>query len=119
MREKVKYGALFVCLVVLTYVAFQYFKPRTCSMGRPPIEIKAIDVSAVNTTKDIDRQPIVRETPELLPANEIINMNFKAVGETGLDKEFYSSDAPLFNLSGPVNLTPLDINGPTRRVNFY
>lgn len=118
---QLKYVALFFILALLAYAGFQKFKPVTCSMGRPmpTAPAQAINVSAIDESKDIDRQTIVRESSELLPANEIIQTNYKAIGESGLDKEFYSSDAPLFNLNGPVNLTPMDINGANRRVNFY
>ena len=77
-------------------------------------------ISPIDIRHDIDRQTLVKESPELIPANEVIQMNYKALdGVEDLDKELYTNDKPLFNLNGPVNLVPLDLNGEHRRVNFY
>ena len=72
----------------------------------------------------IDRLPLVEENPLILPANEIARMNYKDVHEKIYkdtdEKELYTHDPPLFNLNGPINLVPLDINDSShRRVNFY
>ena len=66
----------------------------------------------------LDRQYLERENPSLLPANEIQQTNYKDWNTTA-EKEIYSSDAPLFNQQGPINLVTPDINSTQRRVNFY
>ena len=77
---------------------------------------------------DLDRQRLERENLTLLPANEIIQSSYKDwnVGNSGnsgtnknnVEKELYSSDAPLFT-NRANKLVPLDVNGGQRRVNFY
>ena len=71
---------------------------------------------------DLDRQRLERENLTLLPANEIIQTSYKDwnVGNSGtiIEKELYSSDAPLFKQAAGA-LVPLDVNGVQRRVNFY
>jgi len=71
---------------------------------------------------DLDRQRLERENLILLPANEIIQSSYKDwnVGNSknNVEKELYSSDAPLFT-NRANKLVPLDVNGGQRRVNFY
>jgi hypothetical protein len=72
----------------------------------------------------VDRVPLVVENPVIIPANEIVQMNYKDCNETVLkdemEKEFYTKDAPLFAEKGPTTLVPFDLNdGTHRRVNFY
>jgi hypothetical protein len=78
---------------------------------------------------DLDRAPLDDENLSLIPANEIIDSNYKdwyvgAVGANGVgtgaavDKELYAKGKPLFNQTN-VPLVPLDVNGTNRRVNFY
>jgi len=70
----------------------------------------------------VDRLPLVEENTHILPANEIVPMNYKDCnGKKGnVEKELYATDAPLFNEMGPINLVPLDLNdGSHRRINFY
>ena len=75
---------------------------------------------------DLDRTPLDDESISLLPANEMIQLNYKDWPATGtgtstdnVDKELYANDKPLFNRTGKVDLVPLDVNGTNRRVNFY
>ena len=70
---------------------------------------------------DVDRLPLVEENTHIIPANEIVQMNYKSCNEykDKVEKELYTSDAPLF-AEGPANLVPMDINDSShRRVNFY
>jgi len=69
---------------------------------------------------DLDRLPLVEENTTILPANEIVPLNFKDCNSQ-LEKEFYTQDAALFPAEhGPTNLVPLDINDSKhRRINFY
>ena len=72
----------------------------------------------------VDRLPLVVENPDIIPANEIVQMNYKDCNETvfkdEMEKEFYTKDAPLFAEKGPTTLVPIDLNdGTHRRVNFY
>ena len=77
---------------------------------------------SITAFPDLDRQRLERENLTLLPANEIIQTSYKDwnVGNNGtiIEKELYSSDAPLFKQAGAA-LVPLDVNGGQRRVNFY
>jgi hypothetical protein len=67
---------------------------------------------------DVDRLPLVEENSHIIPANEILQTNYKDCNSK-LDKEFYTADAPLFNKESR-NIVPPDINDSThRRVNFY
>ena len=68
---------------------------------------------------DVDRLPLVEETSHIIPANEVLQTNYKDCNSK-TEKELYTADAPLFNEKGPKNLVPLDVNDSThRRVNFY
>lgn len=70
---------------------------------------------------DVDRLPLVEENTHIIPANEIVQMNYKNCNEYNdqVEKELYTPDAPLFE-KGPTNLVPMDVNDSThRRVNFY
>ena len=74
----------------------------------------------------VDRIPLVVENPTIIPANEIVQMNYKDCNLTDcnltdqVEKEFYTKDAPLFAEKGPTTLVPFDLNdGTHRRVNFY
>jgi hypothetical protein len=69
---------------------------------------------------DVDRLPLVEETSHIIPANEIIQMNYKdCTFKDKVEKELYTADAPLFTKE-KTNLVPLDINDSShRRVNFY
>jgi len=89
---------------------------------------------AANTNSDrsqegpfvVDRIPLVVENPTIIPANEIVQMNYKDCNLTDCnlteqgEKEFYTKDAPLFAEKGSIPLVPFDLNdGTHRRVNFY
>ena len=72
----------------------------------------------------VDRLPLVEENPVIVPANEIVQMNYKDCNEQvykdQIEKEFYTKDAPLFTEKGPTTLVPFDLNSDVhRRVNFY
>jgi hypothetical protein len=69
---------------------------------------------------DVDRLPLVEENTHIIPANEIMQMNYKdCTFKNQVEKELYTPDAPLFE-KGPATIIPLDINDSThRRVNFY
>ena len=120
---------IFLILGLIVYVGYMIYYPKNnvsiqmpmaTAPGSGPAMAKPTASCAMNPSKDIDRQPLVKEIPELISANEIIQMNYKGFDcDCGVDKEFYTNDKPLFDLEGPVNLTPLDINGANRRVNFY
>jgi hypothetical protein len=72
----------------------------------------------------VDRLPLVEENTTIIPANEIIAMNYKdcnsEVYKDKIEKELYTTDAPLFLEKGPRDLVPIDLNDSShRRVNFY
>ena len=69
----------------------------------------------------VDRVPLVVENPTIIPANEIVQRNYKDCNlNEEAEKEFYTKDAPLFAEKGPTPLVPFDLNdGTHRRVNFY
>ena len=67
---------------------------------------------------DVDRLPLVEENSHIIPANEILQTNYKDCNSK-TEKELYTADAPLFNKE-TSNIVPPDINDSThRRVNFY
>ena len=72
--------------------------------------------------KILDRQPLIREPSELLPANEIIytsaQKSWQPENNTSPEKELYSNEAPLF-ASADAPLVAPDLNSTQRRVNFY
>lgn len=79
-------------------------------------------MSNINAQEDdFDRLPLVEESTHILPANEIVPMNYKDCQcKDQVEKELYTTDAPLFTEKGPTTLVPLDLNDSThRRVNFY
>jgi hypothetical protein len=72
----------------------------------------------------VDRLPLVEENPVIVPANEIVPMNYKDCNEEvykdQMEKELYTKDAPLFGEKGPTKLVAFDLNNDVhRRVNFY
>jgi hypothetical protein len=69
---------------------------------------------------DVDRLPLVEENTHIIPANEIMQMNYMDFAyKDQVEKELYTPDAPLF-AKGSTNLVPLDVNDSAhRRVNFY
>ena len=67
---------------------------------------------------DVDRLPLVEETSHIIPANEVLQTNYKDCNSK-TEKELYTADAPLFNKE-KSNIVAPDINDSThRRVNFY
>ena len=69
---------------------------------------------------DVDRLPLVEENSHIIPANEIIQMNYKSCNsQDQTDKELYTTDALLFE-KGQSKIVPIDINDSShKRVNFY
>ena len=84
----------------------------------------ACDISASNIPianfPDLDRQPLADQTLSLLPANEMLENNYKEwEGGKGSEKELYANTQPLFPMGGSADLVPLDVNAAKRRINFY
>jgi hypothetical protein len=90
------------------------------------------DNSVISNLPDLDRMPLDDESISLLPANEMIEYNYKdwyagagaagacsGTAAEGVDKELYAKVKPLFNQTGKTELVPLDINSEKRRINFY
>jgi hypothetical protein len=73
-----------------------------------------------HNTLDVDRLPLVEENSHIIPANEMIQMNYKDCNsQDQTEKELYTTDAPLFE-KGASKIVPMDINDSShRRVNFY
>jgi len=117
MRNIVKNTVCILILVVVIYLMYQMIKPT---------QIKPLPMNKIIETRSqesqpivLDRLPLVEETSTIIPANEIIQINYKDCNSQ-LDKEFYTNDSPLFAEIGPVNLVPLDVNDSGhRRINFY
>ena len=142
--KNIRWFVVFLLIFLCFYLAYLINKPRmyitqktslqkepsdhltSCDKSNcdssPPPRINNMDM---DMSKDIDRQYLVDEDPELLPANEVNKTNYKGwMNEEGkckgeMNEELYTDDNPLFDLKGPVNLVPLDLNGEHRRVNFY
>ena len=74
-----------------------------------------------NNQLDVDRLPLVEENTHIIPANEIIQMNYKdCTFKDKVEKELYTPDAPLFTDKSSADLVPLDVNDSShKRVNFY
>jgi hypothetical protein len=92
----------------------------TLSYIKPMPTDVPLDNNVIANYPDLDRMYIEREIPSLLPANEEILTSYKdwTINGESVDKELYAKDSPLFNKER-VSLTPPDINGNQRRVNFY
>ena len=111
---------LFIIFIILTV---RKAKAKTCQHKKLIEQQLIVPSQSVQQPKQddptiLDRQYLTRETPSLLPANEIQQTNYKDWNTTA-EKEIYSSDAPMFNQNGPINLVTPDINSTQRRVNFY
>ena len=141
--KKMKWVYIILLLVIFIYFIFIINKPKcnrnqkislhpasyssssSYSSSECKPTIPRVNNMDMDMRKDIDRQYLVDEDPELLPANEVNKMNYKGwMNEEGkcnqeMNEELYTTDEPLFDLKGPINLIPLDINGQHRRVNFY
>jgi hypothetical protein len=116
MRNIVKNTVCILILAVVIYLIYQMSKPTQIK----PIPMnKIIETRSQQSQPILDRLPLVEETSTIIPANEIVQMNYKDCNSQ-LDKELYTNDLPLFAEKGPVNLVPLDVNDSThRRINFY
>lgn len=128
MQKNIKKIAFFALLCLIVYVVFTKYNNNNSNTAKYIQQKKIMKEAAsmptntpIDLSKDIDRQSLVKESTELVPANEVIQMNYKGLDGSvaDLDKELFADDAPLFQLSGPVNLIPLDVNVEHRRVNFY
>jgi len=141
MNKNIKWVFIFLILCLIGYLIYlinkpRFYKKQNTSLSKLPLK-KLMNEEKCNTdfprinnmdmdmSKDIDRQYLVDEDPELIPANEVDKRNYKGwMNEEGkckdeMNEELYTDDEPLFDLKGPVNLVPLDLNGEHRRVNFY
>lgn len=127
ISKNIKCLIIVLIICIITYLIFliitmSYNKGQNTllNLNEP---IKNYDTMEMNMKNDIDRQYLVDEEPELLPANEIIKRNYKGwmnePGKDEMNEELYTDDVPLFDLRGPINMVPLDLNGEHRRVNFY
>jgi hypothetical protein len=65
----------------------------------------------------VDRLPLVEETTTIVPANEIVAMNYKGCQLNSVEKELYTNDAPLFREKAEP-LVQLDVNAGQRRINY-
>ena len=131
MQKNIKKIAFFALLCLIVYVVFTKYNNNNSNTAKYIQQKKIMKTmpaaaamptnTPIDLSKDIDRQSLVKESTELVPANEVIQMNYKGLDGSvaDLDKELFANDAPLFQLSGPVNLIPLDVNVEHRRVNFY
>jgi hypothetical protein len=108
---------LLLIIIVLTSIIYVVDKTAKSKHTLIPTITPTIVKPDVSNTTILDRQPLEREPPTLLPANETIKTYYK--DWNGLDNELYSIDAPLFAQSGSSQLVPPDLNSSHRRVNFY
>jgi hypothetical protein len=109
-----------LCLLILATVVHLIYQ-MTKSQPIKPLEMKKqkiIETRFQQNQPVVDRLPLVEENSTIIPANEIIQMNYKDCNSQ-LDKELYTNDSPLF-APGSTNLVPLDVNDSAhRRINFY
>ena len=128
-----------LCIIILAVIIYlicllnkpKKMKPLVVKATNPPQAIINADTSMnanVNRSQEselvLDRPPLVEENPSIIPANELVQMNYKdwnsQVYADKVEKDFYTNDTPLFTEMGPVNLVPLDVNATGhRRINFY
>jgi hypothetical protein len=121
---------MFCLLIVIVVFYFIYNQSKTNKKINKEI-ISAAQLNAQSNPNanaqryqrnqlDVDRLPLVEENTHIIPANEIMQMNYMDFSyKDQVEKELYTPDAPLF-AKGPTNLVPLDVNDSThRRVNFY
>ena len=64
----------------------------------------------------VDRLPLVEENTSIVPANEIVAMNYKGC-QLNNENELYTNDSPLFHEKA-APLVPLDVNAGQRRINY-
>lgn len=116
MQLNIKYIVSVIAVIIAIIIVFYIFNKPQCNMIRP----SNIKSSTANNTEIIDRLPLVREPTNILPANEIYQINYKNVNmvETNVEKELYTDDKPLYDMNSDKSLTPPDLNSTQRRVNF-
>lgn len=124
-----------LCIIILAVIIYlicllnkpKKMKPLVVKATNPPQAIINADAN-VNRSQEselvLDRPPLVEENPSIIPANELVQMNYKdwnsQVYADKVEKDFYTNDTPLFTEMGPVNLVQLDVNASGhRRINFY
>ena len=86
-----------------------------------PLNVDATTNANVNRSQQspmvVDRLPLVEETTTIVPANEIVAMNYKGCQLNSVEKELYTNDAPLFREKAEP-LVQLDVNAGQRRINY-
>ena len=122
--------------ILIVYFFFLIMKPNT-NQKVMPMHLKNnegikenddIDNDIDNgVDNDIDREilynikPLSDNYEKCLPANEMKLETYQDLENLNTEKEFYTNDAPLFTACEIKNkkATPIDLNTPHRRVNFY
>jgi hypothetical protein len=134
-----------ICLLIVVVIFYFIYKQsntgKKMPMQKPRVSAAQLNANALRHPKaymnadanmnenaqrnqhnplDVDRLPLVEENSHIIPANEMIQMNYKDCNsQDQTEKELYTTDAPLFE-KGPSKIVPMDINDSShRRVNFY
>ena len=139
-KNLIKYTICIIILAIVIYLICAMSKPKAVNKpyytNTPEMNANAnaylnadanTNSNAQRFQKDelvLDRSALVVENTFILPANEVVQMNYKDVNDhpykEQIEKELYTSDEPLFDQKSNVDLVPLDINNSShRRVNFY
>jgi hypothetical protein len=139
-KNFIKYTVCIIILAIVIYLSCALSKPKAVNkpyyMNTAEMNANAnaylnadanTNTNAQRFQKDelvLDRSALVVENTFIIPANELVQMNFKDVNDhpykEHIEKELYTPDKPLFDQTGKVDLVPLDINDSShRRVNFY
>ena len=137
-----------LCIIIIAFIVYliclmnkpKKMKPLSMQQAKQanikanrqanPDNINASTLTNANVNRSqqselvLDRPPLVEENAVIVPANEIIQMNYKDCNshlyKDKVEKELYTNDLPLFNEKGSASLVALDVNATGhRRINFY
>ena len=85
MQKNIKKIAFFALLCLIVYVVFTKYNNNNNNtakyiqqkkiMKTTPAAVAMPTNTPIDLSKDIDRQSLVKESTELVPANEVIQMN--------------------------------------------
>jgi hypothetical protein len=127
MRNALKNTLCILIFATIIYLLYLVFKPKKNIYKKikanPNAYVNANLLTNTNAHRFqqnelvLDRLPLVEENPSIIPANEIVQMNYKDCNKE--EKELYTEDAPLFT-EKHTSIVSLDVNDSThRRINFY
>jgi hypothetical protein len=107
---------LLIAMLIVVFILIYFFQKEIESSHLPRFKADKRSLSPSPSPHIVDREPLIREDPSIIPANEVYQTSYR--DWAGLDNTIYSKDVPLFNAGDKKKMDPPNINSQQRRVNF-